>query len=344
MRITIKDVAKQARVSPATVSLVLNNAPGVSAMTREKVLRVIAEIDYKPDALARRFSSGRTEAIALIMPPEIISLYDPYFMSLIRGAIEAARDRGFRMLLELADARFMEQRIWEDLFRKKYVDGLVIATPFLDQEYLSEIPRAGFQAILVNGDRSDIPELDYVGYDDVRCGFEATYYLIGLGHRRIAHFAGPTNQASALKRFEGFRQALERARIPFRPEDIYPGDYMSEMAAAAMRRMLSRPTEDRPTAIFAANDTTALGAMEVAKSAGLAVPEHISIIGVDDTGAAALAQPGLTTMRQDIHALTYRAVCRFLRKLEERAPERIHERSPMTLIERGSCAPPEGRR
>src|SRR5579883_2008819 len=220
MRVTIKDVAKQANVSQATVSLVLNDAPGVSSGTRENVLRVMREMNYKPDALARSFSSRRAEAIALVMPPALDSLVDPYFMHLLQGVLEAARDRDYKMLLEIADDRFNAQQIWLDLFDRKRVDGLIIATPYLDQGYLAELALGPFPALLVNGARPDIPALDFVGYDDLRCAFDATYYLIGLGHRRIAHLAGPENQASAITRVEGYQQALARARIPFRPNYV----------------------------------------------------------------------------------------------------------------------------
>lgn len=339
MRVTIKDVAKQARVSPATVSLVLNNAPGVSTDTREKVMRVMSEVNYKPDALARSFSSRRAEAIALVMPPTLESLNDPYFMNLLRGVLEAVRDKGYKMLLELADERFIEQRLWEDLYQRKRIDGLVVATPQLDQDYLKELSDGEHQALLINGARPDIPQLDFVGYDDVRCAIDATYYLIGLGHRRIAHLAGPQNQASAVSRLDGYKQALERARIPFRSADVIIGDYKSKLAEEAMQSLLDRPIAERPTALFCANDTIAIAAMGVVQAAGLSVPGDFSIIGVDDTGAAELSIPPLTTLRQDIHSLSHRATGLFLKKLEERTREPIRERIPMTLIERGSCAP-----
>jgi DNA-binding LacI/PurR family transcriptional regulator len=214
----------------------------------------------------------------------------------------------------------------------------------LDQDYLKELSDHGLLAMLINGARPDLPELDFAGYDDVRCGIDATYYLIGLGHRRIAHLTGPDNQASALARRKGYEQALERARIPLRAEDILPGDFLRRSGEAAMQTLLKRPIDDRPTALFSANDTMAIAAMNAAQAAGLSVPGDLSIIGVDDTGAAARATPPLTTLRQDIHALSYRAAALFIKKLEERTKERVCECIPMTLIERGTCASFEGGR
>jgi LacI family repressor for deo operon, udp, cdd, tsx, nupC, and nupG len=307
-------------------------------------MRVMNEVNYKPDALARSFSSRRSEAIALIMPPTLDSLNDPYFMNLLRAVLEAVRDYGYKMLLEIADERFVEQRLWDDLFARKCIDGLVIATPQLDQDYLVKLASLEQPVLLLNGARPDLPQLDYVGYDDHRCGFDAAYYLIGLGHRRIAHLTGPENHGSAQARLAGYRQALERARIPFRPEDVLPGDYRHDSGEEAMKTLLERPIAERPTALFCANDTMAIAAMQIAQAKGVSVPDDFSLVGVDDTGAAAKAAPPLTTFRQDTYALAKRAATLFLKKLEERTREQIFDSLPMTLVERATCAPWEGRR
>jgi len=344
VRVTIKDVAREARVSPATVSLVLNNAPGISTDTRERVRRVINEVNYKPDALARSFSSRRSEAVALVMPPDLDSLNDPYYMNLLRGVLEAVRDSCYRMSLEIADERFVEQRLWEDLFIRKSADGLIVATPRLNQEYLKEVAAMGHPALLINGARPDLPELDYTGYDDVRCGFDATYYLIGLGHRRIGFLSGPDTHASAQERRKGYDMALERARITLRSEDILPGDYEATITASAVKELLKRPATDRPTALFSANDTMAIAAMTTIQDAGLTVPGDFSLIGVDDTGLAERATPPLTTMRQDIYELAAQSTAQFLKKLSGRDRdssdrERISTRLPMKLIERETSLP-----
>ena len=339
MRVTIKDVARQANVSQATVSLVLNDAPGVSQPTREHVRQIMRELDYTPDALARSFSSRRAKAVALVMPPWRTAFDDPYFTQLLSGALEAIRDRGYQMLLEIADERFADQKLWQNLFSCKRIDGLMIATPNLDQTYLRDIADSPWPTLLINGARPDLPELDYIGFDDFRAGVDATYYLIGLGHRRVAHLSGPLNQASAVRRLDGYREALNRARIPIREADILEGDYRPESAALAIREWLCRPASERPTAIFCANDTMALTVMSAAQEAGLHIPNDLSLIGVDDTGAAAESFPPLTTMRQDIFALSRAAADHFLTKIEARAPisTPLAERLPMELIERGSC-------
>ncbi len=338
----MKDVAREAKVSNSTVSLVLNNAPGISAETRERVWSIIKDLKYIPDAQARRLSSGRSHMVALVMPPWSAAFADPYFLELMRGTLEAVRDKGYQMLLEVSDQRFLDHKLWNDLFAGKRVDGLLIATPYLDQHYLSELVKLGYPTILVNGERTDLPELSFVGYNDLHCGEEATTYLIRLGHRRIAHIAGAMNHASAVNRLQGYKNAMHKAGLPFKSEDVVMGEYMPLEAREAVKVLLEKKTEDRPTAIFCANDTMAISAITYLQENGYIIPRDFSIIGVDDTGGATRITPALTTFRQDIFALARRAAELFIDSLEMKGTAGIiQDHIIMQLIERDSCAPPE---
>jgi LacI family transcriptional regulator len=337
----MKDVARKANVSITTVSLVLNDAPGISAATRELVRSVIKDLKYTPDSQARKLSSGRTHTVALVMPPWSAAFADPYFLDLMRGTLESVRDKGYQMLLEVSDRRFMEHKLWHDLFAGKRIDGLIIATPYLDQSYLAELSHLNHPAILLNGERADLSGLGFVGYDDLLCGEEAVLYLAKLGHRRIAHIAGDQNHASAVKRLQGYKNGLEKAGLPFRDEDVVMGSYMPLEAKEAVKMLLSRPVPKRPTAIFSANDTMAVSAINYLKELGYRIPGDFSIIGVDDTGAAVSAIPALTTFRQDLFALARHAADLFLEVLEKKGDAgSIRDRTTMPLIERDSCAPP----
>lgn len=340
-RITIKDVAREAGVSQATVSLVLNDAPGVSEATRERVRGVMRELQYRPDSLARSFSSRKAQAVALVLPALRDSLGDPYYTLLIAGVLEVVRDRGFKLILEVADERFVRQKLWRDLFDSKRVDGLLVATPTMDQDYLKDIASRGCSAMLINGERPDLPQLDYVGFDDFRCGFDAAYYLIGLGHTRIAHLAGPENQVSAVRRRAGFLEAMQRARIEVPKSLLLRGDYTKPSGSEALGKIVKMPDGKRPTALVCANDAMAIGVMEAAEVAGIPIPMNLSITGVDDTGAAESADPPLTTFRQDVFLLGHTAAERFLLKLQSRGDSNhIEIRWPMQLIERASAASP----
>ncbi len=337
----MKDVAKQAKVSIATVSLVLNNEPGISSATRILVSKIIKDLHYTPDVQARRFSSGRAGTVGLVMPPWSAAFFDPYFLNLMQGTLEAVRDRGYQLLLEVCDARFLEHRLWHDLFAGKRVDGLLIATPYLDQGYLAELAARGSPTLLINGERADLPTLDYVGYDDTHCGEDATRYLYGLGHRRIAHMAGDLNHASAVNRLEGYKRALADLGLAVRPDYVVVGDFMPVEAHDALQSLLAMNEADRPTAIFCANDTMAQSVITHLKERGLRVPQDFSVVGVDDNIRSASFDPPLTTYRQDLIGLSQRAATLFLEKLEHKLPpQRIFEKLPMERVERASCAPP----
>lgn len=336
----MKDVAKKAGVSVPTVSLVLNDAPGIAQATRELVRQVISELNYTPNDQARRLFSGRTGTVALVMPPWRAAFNDPYFVELMRGTLEAVRDRGYELLLEISDQRFRDGLLWKKLYDSKRVDGLLIATPYLDQDYLPQVAAHGVPAILINGDRPDLPDFHFVGFDDLKCGAEATRHLLSLGHRRIAHIAGPANQASSLQRLEGYQLALTEAGIEPRNEDVEGGDYMPLEARAALDRILERSGADRPTAFFCANDTMAVSVINHLRELGWRVPEDFSVIGVDDTGPAADAQPPLSTFRQDVFGLAKEAAELFLTHLEAKEPTGpLRRRIPMTFVPRQSCGP-----
>jgi DNA-binding LacI/PurR family transcriptional regulator len=339
MRVTMKDVARAAGVSVTTVSLVLNDAPGIAQATRERVRGVIRDLGYTPNDQARRLFSGRTGTLAFVMPPWPAAFADPYFIEMMRGTLEALRDRGYEMLLEISDARFLEHELWKRLFESKRIDGLLVATPYLDQSYLLELGNPRFPTLLVNGERPDLPRLDFVGYADLPCGETATDYLIGLGHRRIAHISGPANQASALRRAEGYRNALVRAGIPYRADWVQNGEFLPLEGRDALDRILSLPGE-KPTAYFCANDTMALSVITHLQERGIRVPEDVSVIGVDDSEAAGRSVPGLTTFRQDMFVLARQAAELFIDKIEGKAGEDPAKvLVPMAFIERGSCAP-----
>ena len=341
MRVTMKDVARRAGVSVTTVSLVLNEAPGIAQSTRERVRSVIRELHYVPNDQARRLFSGRTGTLAFVMPPWQAAFADPYFLELMRGSLEALRDRGYEMLLEISDERFLKNTLWKRLFDSQRVDGLLVATPYLDQTYLNQVAEQGYPALLINGDRPDLPQLDFVGYDDERCGFEAAQYLAQLGHRRIGHLSGPENQESALRRKAGYRRALQALGLEVRDNWVQCGEYLPLEARDALVRILELKRKDWPTALFCANDTMALSVIHHLKEKGLMVPGDFSVVGVDDTGQAQLSNPPLTTFRQDVFEAARRAGNLFIDKLESKstAAPRVYELLPMVLVERSSCAP-----
>ncbi len=339
MSVSIKDIAKIGNVSTATVSLVLNNVPGVSEKKRAEIKKLIKEHNYIPNSRARSFSVGRAGVIALIMPPWQASFSDPYFTEMLRGALEGVRDKNYQLMIEICDTRFLDHLLWKDLFESKKIDGMLIATPYLDQQYVRELHKAGYPAILLNGERPDLTDMHCVGYDDYHCGLEATNYLLKLGHHKIAHIAGPANQASAINRIEGYKDAIRAAGLPLLDEYIVDGNYMPIEAREALKKLLVLGPEKTPTAFFCANDTMAISVINYLKECGHQIPRDFSVIGVDDNVAGRSIDPPLTTFRQDIFSLTQHATDLFLGAItKKKKTELLKVRLPMELVVRSSCA------
>ncbi|OQA63150.1 MAG: HTH-type transcriptional regulator DegA [Spirochaetes bacterium ADurb.Bin269] len=339
MAVSIKDIARRADVSIATVSMVMNDTPGISEKTRERVRNIIKEMNYIPNARARSISIGRAGIIALITPPWKAAFSDPYYTEMIRGALEAARAKENQLMLEICDSHFLEQKLWKKLFDSKKIDGMLVATPYLDQDYIKELHDLGKPVLLINGERPDLPDMQSIGYDDFRCGLEATNYLLQLGHCRIAHISGPANQASAINRKEGYKKALTNAGLPVLDDYIVDGNYMPLEARDAIIKLLSLDKDKIPTAIFCANDTMGASVITYLTEQGYSVPLDFSVIGVDDNSIASEIQPGLTTFKQDIFSLAYNVTTRFLDNFDNKSPaDRISMRIPMEMVIRESCA------
>lgn len=339
MAISIKDIAKAAKVSTTTVSHVLNDCAGVSEITRQKVKDIIRELNFVPNARARSISVGRAGVIALITPPWKAAFSDPYYTEMIRGALEAVRDKDNQLMLEICDTRFNEHRLWEKLFASKKIDGMLIATPYLDQDYIQELHQSGYPTLLINGERPDLPNIHSIGYDDYRCGLDATNYLLQLGHIRIAHISGPSNQTSALQRKKGYQDALKNASISLLTDYIEDGNYMPLEARNALIKLLDLPEEKKPTAFFCANDTMAASVITHLKERGYKIPQDFSVIGVDDNIVSRTIEPNLTTFRQDIYDISHRGTNLLLETILDKnqiEPQII--RIPMEMIVRSSCA------
>lgn len=338
MAVTIKDIAQQAQVSITTVSMVLNNNPTISEATRNKVNQIIKDLNYTPNARARSISSGKASTIALVTPPWQAAFSDPYYTEMIRGSLEAARSKEYQLILEICDDHFLDSKIWNKLYDSKKIDGMLIATPYLDQRYIDDLYQAEKPLLLINGERPDLENIQSIGYDDTQCGLDATNFLLQLGHTKIAHISGPQNQASAINRIAGYKKALENANLPFIAQYIEDGNYMPLEARDALIKILNLPHEQRPTAFFCANDTMASSVITYLQEIGYSVPKDFSVIGVDDNIIASTTKPSITTFKQDIFELSFYATTQFLNKLDSKTTDALIERLPMEIVVRDSTA------
>jgi LacI family transcriptional regulator len=303
MASTLEEVAKLAGVSRSTVSRVVNHSPHVSPETREKVWEAIQTSGYQPHAAARSLVTNRTRVISVIIPEAVTTLFsDPFFPLLLRGATDACNAQRYHLMLSLFTDPAERQEMYRRVLYSGLVDGVIVASSPLDDPLIPNLQQDHIPFISVG--RHPDPDVDYVDVDNVGGARMATEHLIRLGHRRIATIAGPLDTVAGQDRLRGYRQALETRHIPVPDELIAEGDFTESSGHAAARQLLS----GSPTAIFAASDMMAIGALKAARDAGLRIPQDLALVGFDDVPVASVIEPALTTVRQPIERLGSMAV------------------------------------
>lgn len=330
--IKITDVAKLAGVSASTVSRVLANNSYVAQVTREKVLEVIQNLDYKPNRLASNFRKKSSNMIMAIIP----EISNPFFNEIIRGFQDCSSKMGYHMFL--ADTRndVNLEREYMELFDEKFVDGVILASSRISldeiQSSYKNVPLVMACQYLEGG---DIPTLFI---DNIVASREATEYLIGLGHRRIGFISGSLQVALNRDRLKGYRQAFDIHGIPLNQSYIQEGDFSVESGYNNMKKFLAM--DKRPTAIFAASDSMAVGAMQCIKQHGLRTPNDISVMGFDDIPLCTLVEPKLTTISQPKYEMGTQAMTMLFQILAKQPLARRQIVMQHVLVERESCSAP----
>jgi LacI family transcriptional regulator, galactose operon repressor len=333
---TVKDVAREAGVSVATVSRVFNDKGPVREETRERVLAAATELLYVPHLGARSLITSRTNTIGVLLP----DLHGEFFSELIRGIDLTARGHGFHVLLSSSHSDRDEVTAVVRALNGR-VDGLLLMSPEQDPvAMLGPLPGA-VPVVLLNSPAVD-SGLDVLGVDNFGGARELTRYLLAQGHRRIALIAGPEHNHDASERRRGWAAALADAGRPPAPELVLAGDFSEASGFTAGQRLAA--LAPRPTAVFAANDAMAVGCLAALRAAGLRVPEDVSLAGFDDIPIARYLSPPLTSVRVEIAELGAGALERLVAILrgEGPAPGRI-ELMPTRIVERASSGAPPGR-
>jgi LacI family transcriptional regulator len=308
---TIRDVARRAQLSVATVSRALNGFENVSEAARLRVTDAVRDLGYVPHASARSLSLARTNAIGVVLP----DLHGEFFSEIVRGMDRVASRSGYLLLLSTLHGSKTQAALALQAMRGR-VDGLVIMAPQLSQEDLSGALPTGLPAMLVNTRDSSGRHASV--HLDNRAGAKAVVdHLAQLGRKRLVHIAGPSGNIDAQERAEAFRQAASARGLSF---EIVEGDFEEQSGEAAIASLLRSGVEF--DSVFAANDNMAIGAIQALRSAGRQVPEDVAVAGFDDIPLA--RHLGLTTVRVRIAELGERAVSRLiavLGGLDERADE-----------------------
>ena len=295
---TIGDVAAQAGVSIATVSKVINGRYGVAPATLERVQAVIDELGFESSLVARSLRSRRTNVLGIV-----VADIEPFSAELLKGAGAAIRERGYELIVYSGSGHGKDHSGWERRYISRLggtlTDGIILVTPtVVDVDDGTPVV-----AVDPHTGPSTLPS---VHSDNLAGAITATRHLLQLGHRRIGLLAGRPDLESARQREQGYRQALADAGIAVDPNLIRVGDYELEMSEEPARQLLT--LDDRPTAVFAANDLSAMQTMHVARTLGLDIPGDVSVVGFDNIPESALIEPPLTTIDQSIQEMGRRAV------------------------------------
>jgi LacI family transcriptional regulator len=313
MTATITDVARRANVSTATVSRVLSGGGGARDETRDRVLTAARELGYRPSGVARSLRQRATRTLGLI----VTDIENPFFPELVRTVEDAARERGYAMLLCNASDDPERESGYLELLVDRWVDGVVIAASSLGVRHREWLLAADLPIILVNSVDRQI-DLPTIASDSVMGGRIATEHLLELGHRRFGIItAGPRN-LDAPDRVTGARSALRAAGIPTTSEHVVIEEAIVEGGERAAAAILA--TDPSVTAIVAYNDLTAIGAMRAIRARGQRVPQDVSVIGFDDVHLAAYVDPPLSTIAQSTAEMGRWAVDELTRRLGA-APE-----------------------
>ncbi len=290
-RPTLRDVAQKAGVSHQTVSRVINGSLDVLPETRALVEAAIAEMGYRPNAIARSMARGQSHTLACISP----NLTDFTFASVIEGAEFEARQHKYFMLSSSASDPEAFRELVDELVGHRRVDGLIVINPYADQRF-EFIPK-DFPLVFVGASAHE-KNICSVSLDDEKVAYEATRHLLTLGHTSIALVTGPMEEDCSQDRTEGYRRALTEAGIAFDETMVIEGDWSATSGQDALLSFIEQGRA--PTAVFAQNDRMAMGVMSAAREAGIKVPTQLAVIGVDDMPLSSYFDPPLTTMRQDI--------------------------------------------
>ncbi|WP_379134568.1 LacI family DNA-binding transcriptional regulator [Paenibacillus sp. sgz500958] len=292
----IIDVARRAGVSPATVSRVLNGSPLVTGKTQEKVLQVIREMNYTPNAMGKQLRSRKTLTLGVVVTDIGVS----YNAEIIKGIENTANGLGYKILI--CDSQNEKEKELEflSLLQNRTVDGLILVTTLLSDKEIVATADADYVIGLI-GQKTEHPSIPCSFTDNKRIGREVVQHLVTQGHQRIAFLSGYADSIDSNERFEGYKQGLAEAGLPFLPELTDNGDFNEQGGYEAFNRLWSGGTEF--TAVFAANDEMALGVYKACAELQIPIPEQMAVVGVDNIRITNYVEPKISSVEQPLYTM-----------------------------------------
>lgn len=315
-QVTIKDVAREAEVSPSTVSRVISDSSQISCETKEKVRTVMDRLGYHPNAIARSLVNQRCNSIGLVMSrPTDRVLANPFFTDIIQGIAASAQQENFSLMLTSADSYESETREALNLVKKRQVEGLILMASRISGDLINTLVRENHPFVLVGRslEHSEIPRVDN---NNIRAVKDAVTKLIARGYSNIAFLSGPQDYVVCQDRLQGYREALVEAGLAYSPKLVSYAEFSYEAGLKEAHNLFAR-CRQKIDLIFGADDLLALGALRAAEARGWGVPEDMGVIGFNDTPAASLVNPGLTTVRIPIKEMGKRAARMLISIIED---------------------------
>lgn len=335
----LKQLSAELGLSQTTVSRALNGYPEVSEATRQRVLAAAERTGYRPSPAARRLATGKAYALGMVFPVERNILVEPLFVEFLAGVSETAVRSNFDILISPATAE-SEVETYARLARNGTVDAVILSSPALDDPRIELVQRLGFPAVVHGRSRFDRP-VAFLDIDNEDAFFQATRFLVQLGHRRIALLNGDERMTFAHDRRRGMQRALEAVGLGIDDLIAFSGMMNAESGHRFARAALAE--DPRPTAMLCSSILVALGALRAIAEAGLSVPDDVSIVVHDDEMPAFRADqmhPPLTTTRSSIRAAGARVAEMALARMQGEPAEALQEVWPVELVVRESTAPP----
>jgi LacI family transcriptional regulator len=336
-RATITDVAAEAGVHPSTVSRVLNGGAGTTIRpeTRQRVTEAAERLAYRPSAIARSLRLQQTMTLGMLVP----DIANPFFSPIIKGAEEAALERGYNLILCNTEDEPAREETYLRLLRQRQVDGLLIASSRMADDTIAELRDAEeLPFVLLNRATRNAGDLAVV-VDNRAAAAEAVAHLAALGHRRVGHIAGPQTTTTGLERLDGYREGVRVHGLSVEPGLVEEADAFSvEAGSRALAIMLAGRA--RPTGVFAANDLIAIGIVKRLRDVGIVIPRGFSVVGFNDIPLAGLLEPALTTVRVPQFEMGAAGAHLLIDRLEGRPISDVRVTLPTELIVRSSTASP----
>ncbi|MCC5849685.1 MAG: LacI family DNA-binding transcriptional regulator [Verrucomicrobia bacterium] len=334
--VTIKEIAKQCKVSPSTVSLVLNGSDKIKKTTRERVMKMAREMDYRPNELARSLVSSRSRCLSVTVPALTHVFSDVYFGEIISGIYQEANEAGYKIMLDIAQESFIAEKEYLNLLRNRRTDGMLYIASSIEDRFLLEFEEEPYPLILVNHYFPD-SSLNFISMDYNKAAEIATDHLLGLGHRHIGLIIG-TNTFTGLDFRDTFLGICEdngiaKSALPW----IGGREWDEQEGYEAAKKLMSRHPD--LTAIMAGNDRMAIGAIRYLTHKNIRVPEDVSVMGMDDIPSARYTTPGLTTLKMDMFNMGRLSCQRLLSMLNGTQTECRELKEPHMVL-RESTAPP----